>query len=69
MILALCWCGAFKCVLTQCQGGKTSAMIFEKQLSHQSEKAFKAISKQFEVHHSMEKKIIYEWKTSSQSFP
>jgi len=31
-VLAVHWSGAFRCVLTQCQGGKTSAMILEKQL-------------------------------------
>ena len=31
-VFAVCWSGAFRCVLTQCQGGKTSAMTLEKQL-------------------------------------
>jgi len=26
-VLSVCWSGAFRYVLTQCQGGKTSAMI------------------------------------------
>ena len=30
--LSVCCSGAFRCVLTQCQGGKTSAVIWEKQL-------------------------------------
>ncbi len=29
-VLAVCWSGGFRCVLTQWQGGKTSAMILEK---------------------------------------
>ena len=29
--LSVCCSGAFGCVLTWCQGGKTSAMIIEKQ--------------------------------------
>ena len=31
-VLSVGWSGAFRCVLTQRQGGKTSAMILEKQL-------------------------------------
>lgn len=29
-VLPVCWFGAFKCVLTQCQGGETSAVILVK---------------------------------------
>lgn len=27
--MSVCWSGAFKCVLAQCKGGKTSEMILE----------------------------------------
>lgn len=30
--LSLCYSGAFRCVLTQCQGEKMSALILEEQL-------------------------------------
>lgn len=32
MIAAVCWSEAFRCVLTHCQVGKTSAVLVEKQL-------------------------------------
>jgi len=53
-------------VLTQCQGGKTLAMILEKHFFftvNQSEKGYKISSKRFGVHRFTERKIIYNWKT------
>ena len=31
-VLSFCWSGAFRCVLTRCQGGKRAAMTLEQQL-------------------------------------
>ncbi len=39
-VLAVCWSGAFGCVLTQCKEGKSSATVLEKRLCcHQSGKS------------------------------
>lgn len=37
--------------------------------AHRSEKGYRDISKQFEVHRSTLRKIIHEWKTFKASFP
>jgi len=53
------WFRAFKYALIHCQGGKTSVMILKKKsLLTSIWEGYKAISRQFEVHHSTAKKII-----------
>jgi len=64
-VWAVCWSGAFRCVLTQCQGGKTSANEPREAIvaPHQSKKGYEDISKEFRLHHSTVRKIIHKWKT------
>jgi len=58
-VLAVCWSGAFKCVLTMPRRKDISNDLRED--IFQSGKVYTAISKQFEVHHSTVRKIIHKW--------
>ena len=51
-VLAVCWSGAFTCVLTQCQNA--SAAILGKHIN-----LGRIISKLFGVHHAIVRKIIH----------
>jgi len=65
-VLAVCWSGAFRCVITQCRGGKMSAMILEKQLFlpiNLGRVTSPFPNKLNILHHSTVRKIIYKWKT------
>lgn len=64
-VLAIYRSGAFKCVLIQCQGGKTSALILAIVAPCQSGKGHEPIFKQFEVYNSIVRMIIHSQEDSS----
>lgn len=49
----------------QCQGGKTSAVILERQTLESNRGIY---AKQFGVYHSTGRKVIHNWKTVMASF-
>ena len=51
-VLLVCWSGAFRCVLKQCQKERHQQWSYRSSIFAQQSKARKVISKQFGVHHS-----------------
>jgi len=62
--LAVCWSGTFRCVVNTVPRRKDISNDLKEVIvaAQKSEKGYKAISKQFEVHHFTGRKIIHMWK-------
>ncbi|MEQ2162849.1 hypothetical protein GOODEAATRI_024147 [Goodea atripinnis] len=65
-VLVFCSSGTYRRVLTQCQGGKTSAVTIEKQLLLLIKPAnFTGPVPNSEVHYATFKRNIYKWRKST----